>query len=95
MLTNRDLDTIRATIHMLSVIEDYTTATESHDFYDITGISTKYISIILNRLQAIKTKTIISKKQQSEKANEWNKAHPERHREINRDSARRNYKKKK
>ena len=94
MLTNRELDTITATIHMLSVIEDYTIATESDDFYDMTGISTKYISIILNRLQTIKTKTIISKKQQSEKANAWNKAHPERHREINRDSARRNYKKK-
>lgn len=79
---------------MLSVIKDYTMTTESKDFYDITGISTKYIDITLNRLQTIKTKTIIAKRQQSEKANAWNKAHPERHREINRDSARRNSKKK-
>lgn len=83
MLTNKELDTIRATIHTLSAIKDYTIATESHDFYDVTGVSTKYIDSILKRLQIIKTKTIIAKKRQSEKANEWNKAHPERHNEIN------------
>ena len=94
MLTNEELDTIRATIHMLSVIEDYTIATESDDFYDITGISTVRLDIAIKKLQLIEVNTRIKKKQHSEKANAWNKAHPERHRETSRNSARRNYKKK-
>lgn len=94
MLRNDELKTITSTIHMLSVIKDYTIATESDDFYDITGISTVRLDIAIKKLQLIEVDTRIKKKQQSEKTNEWNKAHPDQHRKHSRDYARRTYKKK-
>lgn len=95
VLRNDELETVTSTITMLSVIRDYTVNTEESDFYNATGISTIQLDIAIKKLQLIEANARIKKKQRSEKANDWNKAHPERHREINRDSARKNYKKKK
>lgn len=94
VLRNDELETITSTITMLSVIKDYAVNTKESDFYNATGISTVQLDIAIKKLQLIEVNTRAKKKQHSEKANNWNKTHPERHREINRDSARRNYKKK-
>lgn len=94
VLRNDELETITSTITMLSIIKDYAVNTNESDFHNATGISAVHLDIAIKKLQLIEVNTRVKKKQSSEKANEWNKAHPERHCEINRDSAKRNYKKK-
>ena len=79
MLTNKELKTISKIIDLLNTIEINT----SYDTNNELEITNDELLDYIEELNNIYTKEKIQKAKQSAKANAWNKAHPERHREIN------------
>lgn len=74
MLLNKELKDIQDTITLLSKLQKY-----APDYDTMTDIDKK-----IEALVSIYSRSTIQKKKASEQANKWNKANPERHREINR-----------
>lgn len=86
MLKNEELNMINEARTILMWLDNYT---EKHDdFYKTTHIPNEDIRRATAQLHYIYTKYSLKKQQASEKANEWNKTHPERHRLHSRESAR-------
>lgn len=79
MLTNKELTNIQNTITLLKNIEK----SAYFDFYVEFGVTQEALLDSIEQLETIYTKAKALKVKQSASANAWNKAHPERHREIN------------
>lgn len=82
MLKNEDLKQISKAQTLLCVIWQY--SIDSDELYEKTGITTKDIHSCMRALSHIHTTETLKHLKASEKANAWNKANPEKHREINR-----------
>lgn len=78
MLTNKELKDISKVIADLTLLEVYADKIE----FPI-GMTVKDIQTDRKILNHIHVKTKIQKAKQSEQANAWNKAHPERHNTTN------------
>ena len=89
MLKNENLKQINSTITLLTVIKLYLLENDPTDFIDKTGIDLVDIQHNIKNLMAIHTQESLKHIKASEKANAWNKAHPEQHRKHSRDSHRR------
>lgn len=87
MLTNQEVKDIESTIILLTAVFDY--ANTKGTLYKDTGLTAYEIDQKIVKLNRIYTKTITQKKKASEKANAWNKAHPDKHRKHNKDYAKR------
>ena len=83
MLTNKELQIISTANIMLLYLRQV--ATENADFTNKTGITTSAIDEIVNEFTHMHTKYALQKIHASERANAWNKAHPEQHRKHNND----------
>lgn len=90
MLKNEDLKQINNTITLLTTIKLYLLENDPTDFIDKTGIDLIDIQHSIKNLITIHTQETLKHINASEKANAWNKANPEKHREINREYERRN-----
>ena len=86
MLKNKELETISNASVLLQYLKLYAQSDDS--FYEDTGVSTTRIDEITTELQQIHNTYALKKMRASEKANEWNKAHPDAHRRHSRDCAR-------
>ena len=84
MLKNEDLKQINNTITLLTTIKLYLLENNPTDFIDKTGIDLIDIQHSIRNLITIHTQETLKHINASEKANAWNKANPEKHREINR-----------
>lgn len=82
MLKNEDLKQISKAQTLLCIIWQY--SIDSDELYEKTGITTKDIHSCMRALNHIHTVETLKHLKASEKANAWNKANPEKHREINR-----------
>lgn len=82
MLKNEDLKQISKAQTLLCVIWQY--SIDSDELYEKTGITTRDIHSCMRALSHIHTVETLKHLKASEKANAYNKAHPEKHREINR-----------
>ena len=80
-MKNQELKEIENVITLLTVFKQY--SLNSNNLYNDLKITTNDIDKKIKYLQNIHCKYITEKKIQSEKANAWNKAHKERHCEIN------------
>jgi hypothetical protein len=89
MLKNENLKQINNTITLLTTIKLYLLENDVEDFIDKTGIDLVDIQHSIKDLIAIHTQETLKHKQASEKANAWNKAHPEEHRRHSREAHRR------
>ena len=83
MLTNKELSTITKTIALLNIILKYALSTESHEFFEKTGITVMDIDTCIHKLHHIAVSHHWKKHIQSEKSNEYNKTHKEYHRITN------------
>lgn len=107
-INNGDLDILIKIEHLIGCNQDklFTQGGEKHYFTDKdgkkrldyqekvnpeTGVSTDDFNTYWNFVERV----IQDRKKANEIANKWNKEHPERHREINRESAKRVAKKSK
>lgn len=86
MLKNKELETISNASVLLQYLKLYAQSDDS--FYEDTGVSITHIDELTTELQHIHNTYALKKMHASEKANEWNKAHPDAHRKHNRDYAR-------
>ena len=84
MLKNENLKQINSTITLLTTIKLYLLENDPTDFIDKTGIDLIDIQHNIKNLITIHTQETLKHIKQSEKSNAYNKAHPEKHREINR-----------
>ena len=84
MLKNEHLKQINSTITLLTIIKLYLLENDPTDFIDKTGIDLIDIQHSIKNLINIHTQETLKHLKASEKANAWNKANPEKHREINR-----------
>ena len=84
MLKNEDLKQINNTITLLTTIKLYLLENDPTDFIDKTSIDLIDIQHNIRNLITIHTQETLKHLRASEKANAYNKAHPEKHREINR-----------
>ena len=82
MLKNEDLKQISKAQTLLCIIWQY--SIDSDELYEKTGITTRDIHSCMRALSHIHTVETLKHLKASEKANAWNKANPEKHREINR-----------
>ena len=82
MLKNEDLKQISKAQTLLCIIWQY--SIDSDELYEKTGITTKDIHSCMRALSHIHTVETLKHLKASEKANAYNKTHPEKHREINR-----------
>ena len=82
MLKNEDLKQISKAQTLLCIIWQY--SIDSDELYEKTGITTRDIHSCMRALSHIHTVETLKHLKVSEKANTWNKANPEKHREINR-----------
>ena len=86
MLTNKELDNLKAVIILLEIMNDckkeYKEVNAQH------GISPDMVEEMIHNLEDIHTKQKDLKAEASKKANAWNKAHPDIHREHNKQYAR-------
>ncbi len=89
MLKNEAIKQIRDTYLLLNIIYKYTIDLDSTELYDKTGITSRDILKCMKALSHIEaeetTKHILSNK----RSNEYNKANPEKHRQLCRESAKR------
>ena len=84
MLKNEDLKRINSAITLLTTIKLYLLKNDPTDFIDKTGVDLVDIQHSIRNLITIHTQETMKHLKASEKANAYNKAHPEKHREINR-----------
>ena len=84
MLKNEDLKRINSAIALLTTIKLYLLENDPTDFIDKTGVDLVDIQHSIRNLITIHTQETMKHLKASEKANVWNKANPEKHREINR-----------
>ena len=84
MLKNEDLKQINSAITLLTTIKLYLLENDPTDFIDKTGIDLIDIQHNIKALNHIHTQETLKHIKASEKSNAYNKAHPEKHREINR-----------
>ena len=84
MLKNEDLKRINSAIALLTTIKLYLLENDPTDFIDKTGVDLVDIQHNIKNLITIHTQETMKHLKASEKANAWNKANPEKHREINR-----------
>lgn len=89
MLKNEDLKQINSTITLLTTIKLYLLENDPTDFIEKTGIDLIDIQHSIRNLITIHTQETLKHLKASEKANAWNKAHPEQHRKHSRDYERR------
>lgn len=89
MLKNNELADISKSITLLTTIKMYLLENDATDFIDKTGVDLIDIQHNIKALQQIHSKHVIKHKENSEKANNWNKLHPEQHRKHSRDYERR------
>lgn len=89
MLKNEDLKQINSTITLLTTIKLYLLENDPTDFIEKTGIDLIDIQHSIRNLITIHTQETLKHINASEKANAWNKAHPEQHRRHSRDYERR------
>ena len=84
MLKNEDLKRINSAITLLTTIKLYLLENDPTDFIDKTGVDLVDIQHSIRNLITIHTQETMKHLKASEKANAYNKAHPEKHTEINR-----------
>lgn len=84
MLKNEDLKQISKAQTLLGMIWAYAIELDSNELYEKTGVTTKDLNDCMRALNHIHTVETLKHLKASEKANAYNKAHPEKHREINR-----------
>ena len=84
MLKNEDLKRINSAITLLTTIKLYLLENDPTDFIDKTGVDLVDIQHNIRNLITIHTQETMKHLNANEKANAWNKANPEKHREINR-----------
>ena len=84
MLKNEDLKRINSAITLLTTIKLYLLENDPTDFIDKTGVDLADIQHSIRNLITIHTQETMKHLNANEKANAWNKANPEKHREINR-----------
>ena len=89
MLKNENLKQINSTITLLTTIKLYLLENDPTDFIEKTGIDLIDIQHSIRNLTTIHTQETMKHINASEKANAWNKAHPEQHRRHSRDYERR------
>lgn len=89
MLKNEDLKQINSTITLLTTIKLYLLENDPTDFIEKTGIDLIDIQHSIRNLITIHTQETMKHINASEKANAWNKTHPEQHRRHSRDYERR------
>lgn len=89
MLKNENLKQINNTITLLTTIKLYLLENDPTDFIDKTGVDLVDIQHNIKNLITIHTEETLKHLKASEKANAWNKAHPEQHRRHSRDYERR------
>lgn len=89
MLKNSELADISKSITLLTTIKMYLLENNAADFIDKTGIDLIDIQQSIKALQQIHITSMIQHKEHSERANTWNKSHPEQHRKHSRDYERR------
>lgn len=83
MLKNEELKQLSQVAMVLSLIREYELSNDM--FYEDTGLAVKDIDRSLKDLASIQAKYRLKHIQSSQKANAYNKAHPEKHRKLNRD----------
>ncbi len=88
MLKNEELKSLEKVTIALTLVKLY--SLEDNDFYEKTKLTTKAIDTCINEVNHIIAKTTLQKRLCSDKANAYNKAHPEKHREYNKAYERRN-----
>lgn len=89
MLRNDELKQIRDTYFLLNILFKYATDPDNTDLYDKTGITSKDILKCMNGLSHIEAEEAVRHIKANTRSNEYNKAHPERHRQLARESAKR------
>lgn len=89
MLKNEELKQLNHIKTLLNIIKDYSINEDTNDFYDKTGITILDLDRSIKALQQIHTTSMIKHKEHSDRANNWNKSHPEQHRKHSRDYERR------
>lgn len=89
MLKNENLNQISNTIALLTAIKLYLLENDVADFIDKTGIDIVDIQRNIKNLMTIHMQETLKHIKASEKANAWNKAHPEEHRRHSREAQRR------
>ncbi len=89
MLKNEDIKEIRATYLLLNIIYKYTIDPDSTELYDKTGITSRDILKCMKALSHIEAEETVKHITSNKKSNEYNKAHPERHRQLVKESAKR------
>ena len=94
MLKNEDLKRINSAITLLTTIKLYLLENDPTDFIDKTGVDLVDIQHNIKNLTTIHTQETMKHLKASEKSNAYNKAHPEKHREINKRYERRKRNKK-
>ncbi len=87
MLKRNELQTISDASILIQYLKQYAQSDDS--FYKDTGISIPYLENTIEELQSIYIKYAEEKIKASERANAYNKAHPEKHRQLNREYAKR------
>lgn len=89
MLKNEDIKQIRATYLLLNIIYKYTTDLDSTELYDKTGITSRDILKCMKALSHIEAEETVKHITSNKKSNEYNKANPEKHRQLVKESAKR------
>ena len=89
MLKNENLRQINNAVTLLTAIKLYLLENDVENFIDKTGIDIIDIQQNIKNLISIHTQETLKHLQASEKANAWNKAHPEEHRRHSREAHRR------
>ena len=84
MLKNEDLRQIRKAQTLLGMIWAYAIDQDNNELYEKTGVTIKDLNDSMKALNHIHTVETLKHLKASEKSNAWNKANPEKHREINR-----------
>ena len=87
MLKRNELKTISDASILIQYLKQYAQSDDS--FYEDTGVSIHYIENTIEELQSIYIKYAEEKIKASERANAYNKAHPEKHRQLNKEYAKR------
>lgn len=95
MLKNEAIKQIRDTYFLLNIIYKYATDTDSSELYDKTGITSKDILKCMKELSRIEAEETIKHITSNKRSNEYNKAHPERHRQLQKEYDKRHKEKRK
>lgn len=94
MLKNEDLKQISKAQTLLGMIWAYAIELDNNELYEKTGVTIKDLNDCMRALNHIHTVETLKHLRANERANTWNKANPEKHREYNREYERRKRNKK-